>query len=870
MTASGGIPDLDEAKKLKKTAPLYTYPGYPPDVNPESLPKIVTEHAKYIFEIASEKGSLGADGHPTRMGQGLIGVSWLGKNDKNENVIYLDVLPAFNKNDGRLQVDKNGNEYKKNEFVYTDEPLGGNSGRNHVQFFDIIQNRVQIAFDTGDQKTLKMYEGSYSVLPGKKIKLNKKVMHGFSLFKGDQDVLLSQFRNVSANLNFESVSWNSEYLLINYFYKNLNESLPQAFYLKRPIPQILSDSFKEAFINQLNCDPKTQRACLVDGPVNYSEKKAISVMSDPQKIINRLVETMAKAIISEISTAGKVFKEAFEALKKNIELMVPGEVNQKEFMAQCLNAKTVYNKQSVYATALIKKNNQTMIKLLQTNGAKFPDITNTETADFLLKGALINNNVDFLIQLLKKGAVPDKLIYLEAVKLNDDEFFDILFNDKKSQVSTQLKKEMLQLAVNLIDYHTVLVSVKQPKLSDMKPGTFVLVSNDPEVIDLYRLDENKAMFKATVPSSAFDELRGYLPRVGKTTSEAKLIDLIGKKFNCSYATKGHDRSIIYEQILNKNESEFDELFLKSQLNIALQNNNVEIALILAKNLAKREDTTMLVYAAQEGHWPIIKEILRKENIINKPCNDYGQSLLYLAALHGQLELVKNLLDKKADINLKTQKHEYPAIFAAIAKDDSSLVKLFIDRGVDLAAQDQSGRTALLAAVKLKKNDIVKVLVDCPRVTIEDCKQAIQFTADIGILEILNQAIIAKNQTQEELKEPLEKAPSLSIFGSSQDQDFIKSKPLDLKEFTQELAEILVLDQELLQRAQLVKLAEKVINTDEKMRLSNISSGHKLGAMLRVLEQNNVNISSIRKGESVNAFIESLIEACKKQPGARPF
>lgn len=143
----------------------FELPGFPSGT-PKTI--VVTEHAKEVFRLA-------------RGGQGLIGVSWIGKNDEGLEVMYLDLMPAFNKNDGMERTNKEGEKYVIGKTcVYTDEPLGGNSGRNHLQFLTILQDQLQ----TDDEKILKMYEGSYLIDQGKKV-FQKTKMFGFGLFKGD-------------------------------------------------------------------------------------------------------------------------------------------------------------------------------------------------------------------------------------------------------------------------------------------------------------------------------------------------------------------------------------------------------------------------------------------------------------------------------------------------------------------------------------------------------------------------------------------------------------------------------------------------------------------------------------------------------------
>ena len=163
---------------------------------------VVTDHAKGFLKSAI-RWEPGINGEILANGQGLIGIAWIGKDNNDNDVIYMDLLPAFNKDDNRPRKDKNNVEYKENESVYTDAPLGGNTGRNHMKFLKIIKNRIGKAIEDKDTTTLNMYASMYTYSNGI-ITINKEKAFGFGVFKGNDFTLLDEVRNKSANLNNSS------------------------------------------------------------------------------------------------------------------------------------------------------------------------------------------------------------------------------------------------------------------------------------------------------------------------------------------------------------------------------------------------------------------------------------------------------------------------------------------------------------------------------------------------------------------------------------------------------------------------------------------------------------------------------------------
>jgi len=299
-----------------KDGQSYRLPGFPDGI-PSNIS--VTQHAKYTFALSPKN-------------QGMVGVAWLGKDEQDCATLYLDLLPAFNLNeDGTkpLMLNKCGKKYIEGETcAYTNEPLGGNSGRNHEQFLTIIQTRIQKAHDEKDDKTLKTYEGSYTLDFNNKVILDKRKLFGFGLFKSDDILLLNDFRSVSANINFESVERNPEYMYLFYFSpgSDINDSFQREYYLRRPIPEEIASRIKDELLENLPSDKPNEiiRVCLNNMPAldTYEQKEWLSIKDNPKDKINRLMATLCKFSDMKISKMNEI-KEIIYWIKHNISLYEP-------------------------------------------------------------------------------------------------------------------------------------------------------------------------------------------------------------------------------------------------------------------------------------------------------------------------------------------------------------------------------------------------------------------------------------------------------------------------------------------------------------------------------------------------------------------
>jgi len=218
---------------------LYTLPGFP-----NGLPEhdLLVEHAIEYFSRA-------------RGNQGMVGLSWEGEDKKGEKVLYHDLFITYNYNDGLNRSDKFNIEFKEEEMVISNQPLGKNTGIVHEKAIDQLKARIAKAVEE-NSTNLATFKGLYTRGSSGEIILNKQKMFGWSLFKG-HDFLIDDLRNKSANINNNSIVYNQEYLYINFFYQKIYfiiDHYPCEFFLRRSLPIDIIKRIKNVLKKQLPFD----------------------------------------------------------------------------------------------------------------------------------------------------------------------------------------------------------------------------------------------------------------------------------------------------------------------------------------------------------------------------------------------------------------------------------------------------------------------------------------------------------------------------------------------------------------------------------------------------------------------------------------
>jgi len=336
---------------------LFRFTGMPQGDFPNV---ILTDESKALFERARFAGSLDIHGNPILRGQGLVGIARLGKNEEKEDVLYIDLIPAFNKDDNRPQSDRYDVKYEEHQYAFTNEPLGGNSGRNHEKLLSILTARIQKAYDLNktqglETKELKKYNGLYTI-SNEKVVIDKTKLFGFGIFKGDENILLYSFRNKSANLNPFSIEYNPEFLLINYFSPNeINTSFPDEYYIKRSLPVIVSEKIQSSLLNQLPLELKnTRRLCQQEDVTSFC--KDIDTIWEKIKnnpIIKNifLLESLSQFCDMKTSKIEKV-KEILFYMEKNIQSISHDSKEKNKLFSDLLLSSSQYKSKFILINAI--------------------------------------------------------------------------------------------------------------------------------------------------------------------------------------------------------------------------------------------------------------------------------------------------------------------------------------------------------------------------------------------------------------------------------------------------------------------------------------------------------------------------------------
>ena len=133
-------------------------------------------------------------------------------------------------------------------------------------------------------------------------------------------------------------------------------------------------------------------------------------------------------------------------------------------------------------------------------------------------------------------------------------------------------------------------------------------------------------------------------------------------------------------------------------------------------LVDKSKRTATHWAAKEGKFGTIQKLLAHDDTIINHQDDRGQSLLHIA-VKSSLEDVDLLLKPKSgeqqshiDTKLQDEEGNTPLLLAVIA-ENGLLVQRLLDFGVDAKVLNKCGDTALLKAIKQKKEEIWKLLLN---------------------------------------------------------------------------------------------------------------------------------------------------------------
>jgi len=190
------------------------------------------------------------------------------------------------------------------------------------------------------------------------------------------------------------------------------------------------------------------------------------------------------------------------------------------------------------------------------------------------------------------------------------------------------------------------------------------------------------------------------------------------------------------------------------------------ALLRAKaSVNERNDqgATPLIASSIRGHSKIVKILLEYNAEVNH-ATDNGDSALSLSVWKNQTETALMLLEAKADVN-KVDRYGDTCLHDAAKHGDPTLMAKMIALGAQVDKKNNGGATPLTNALKMKKHDAVKLLLESRA--------------------IVTSTAFKSAGSDEPLKKLLEEFKG-GVIPSMKDEAFMKhldaKKPIDGKEF----------------------------------------------------------------------------------------
>jgi hypothetical protein len=147
--------------------------------------------------------------------------------------------------------------------------------------------------------------------------------------------------------------------------------------------------------------------------------------------------------------------------------------------------------------------------------------------------------------------------------------------------------------------------------------------------------------------------------------------------------------------------------LVPQLRAAARSGELKTVQKLLKNGAWA-DKFALIWAAQNGHEPVVAELVKAKADVNARTSKGGTTALALAAQNGHSAIVKALLAAKADVDAPGMAGWTPLMKAAHFGHET-IVQTLLAAGADRGRRDAEGSTALDLAREAEQDEIIELL-----------------------------------------------------------------------------------------------------------------------------------------------------------------
>jgi ankyrin repeat protein len=122
--------------------------------------------------------------------------------------------------------------------------------------------------------------------------------------------------------------------------------------------------------------------------------------------------------------------------------------------------------------------------------------------------------------------------------------------------------------------------------------------------------------------------------------------------------------------------------------------------------------TPLSWAAQNGHEPVVRQLLTREGVDVNTKDKKNYTPLLWAAYNGHVAVVERILTRdEVDVNAKDSHGLTPLSLAAANGHESVVEHLLAKDGIDVDSKDKYGRTTLILAARHRHLNIANLLLD---------------------------------------------------------------------------------------------------------------------------------------------------------------